>query len=58
MGGSGVHGRSYIGSTQVERIAREAGPGVQVEVVPILLGALFKQYVAVRKRLAHVRCGD
>lgn len=35
---------SYIGSTQIERVAREAGPGVQLEIVPILLGALFKQY--------------
>ena len=34
---------SYIGSTQIERVAREAGPGVQLEVVPILLGAVFKQ---------------
>jgi len=34
---------SYIGSTQIERVAREAGPGVQLEIVPILLGALFKQ---------------
>lgn len=34
---------SYIGSTQIERVVREAGPHVKIEYVPILLGALFKE---------------
>merc|ERR1711974_504777 len=33
----------YIGYTQVARIVNEAGPGVQLNAIPILLGALFKQ---------------
>jgi len=34
---------SYIGSTQIDRIVKEAGPNVTLELVPILLGALFKE---------------
>eukprot|EP01102_Stenamoeba_stenopodia_P016752 TRINITY_DN5885_c0_g1_i2.p1 TRINITY_DN5885_c0_g1~~TRINITY_DN5885_c0_g1_i2.p1 ORF type:complete len:441 (+),score=66.43 TRINITY_DN5885_c0_g1_i2:45-1325(+) len=34
---------SYVGWTQVERLAAEGGTNVTLEYVPILLGALFKE---------------
>ncbi|KAJ3113692.1 hypothetical protein HDU96_003057 [Phlyctochytrium bullatum] len=34
---------SYIGFTQIERMKAEAGPLLQVEHVPILVGGLFKE---------------
>lgn len=33
---------AYIGWTQLERIKREAGSSLEVVMVPMLLGALFK----------------
>ncbi|SCZ90306.1 BZ3500_MvSof-1268-A1-R1_Chr9g10785 [Microbotryum saponariae] len=33
---------SYLAWSQLERIQRESGPGLTIELVPFLLGALFK----------------
>jgi 2-hydroxychromene-2-carboxylate isomerase len=33
---------SYLAYSQLERIQREAGPGLRIELKPFLLGALFK----------------
>ncbi|KAK4048212.1 hypothetical protein OIV83_004917 [Microbotryomycetes sp. JL201] len=33
---------AYLGWTQLERIQRDAGPGLKIELKPFLLGALFK----------------
>jgi len=36
---------SYLGHSQLDRIVREAPKGTVLEAVPILLGAIFKEYV-------------
>lgn len=35
---------AFLGWTQLERMQREAGPMLEVELKPILLGALFREY--------------
>jgi 2-hydroxychromene-2-carboxylate isomerase len=35
---------AFLGWTQLERLRREAGPGLRIEMKPILVGALFREY--------------
>ena len=36
---------AFLGWTQLERLQKICGPGLEIEMKPILLGALFREYV-------------
>lgn len=36
---------SYLAWTQLERVRREAGKGLKLELIPVLVGGLFREYV-------------